>query len=818
MKPIRLLLLLITLLLTSTNNTTQNTIYLSIVLNPVMEEIWGDRIFDPFEAAHPGVEVILIPPPTGPVVTAPPSYDLQAHLESAREYATSADVVDVMSQPFAYLSVEMTRAGYYLDLKPLIDADAALDTTDFYEAAVQSFVWDGALWALPIQSYFWTLIYNRAAFDQANLNYPNANWTLDDFAEAVRVLTQRDTNGEVQVPGYMIRIANELPYLLATLTGRGFYDPTVTPNEPLFTQPELIEAMETLVALEEEGSVQWPDIVNPPGWVEDVALRLAPLSSVIPPFPEELPIAAAPLPGGGMGVISSGYAISAGTAYPELAYELVKYLTTDPVITSIYWDNTPAYRHPGNPDDAEVDFQPLRHITPEVTALIEDAREHSLPASELRYGSYLMAASFGILLDGVDVKIALEDAEILARENSRLAAESRGASPLVVLLPNLPPESSQNEITLTFGVMAFMSPLPNADHWQQFLEEFAATDPQVGYVRLDSKLWGTPEEWDCFFAIGNITATPDSANLLDIAPLTAADPDFETQDFIGTALQTYQDGRRTLGLPMALYPVGLWYDQQVFLENDLPLPGYGWTTQEFETALNTVSARPALELRPHQISDLLALIATYGGLPFDFRTDPPTLDFTSEDTIAAIEQVLALIESGLVGQSSFDLATETNIENPALFTAVLDSRSREFSMMQHGDMDSTPYRLTTLPVGVDYAPVSFGVGGGYIITTSAYPEACYRLLSRLALRPDLYQAMPARHSILETSQIPMADEVVAYYRYLADLTRQPEAIVITRAFNWEYDQFREALARTLAGETDLHVALSEAEQSIEMRR
>lgn len=781
------------------------------------EEIWGERLFDLFEAEHPGVEVILVEPSMDHPGTVP-SYDLQAHLQYSREYATSADVVYVMSPPFANLTVEITRAGHYLDLKPLIDADEDLDAADFYSAALQSFEWDGALWALPNQADFWTLIYDREAFDQANLNYPNANWTLDDFAEAVRVLTQRDTNGEVQVPGFMIRVVNELTYLLASLSGSGFYDATFTPNEPVFSRPELVEVLQTLVELEEEGSLQWPDIVNPPGWVKDVPMRLAPLSSVIPPFPEELPIVAAPLPGGGMGVISSGYAISAGTAYPELAYELVKYLTTDPVITSIHWQITPTYRYPGNPDDAEVDFNPIQHITPEVAALIEDAREKSLPASELRYGDYLMGASFRVFLDRVDVRIALEDAEILARENSQVAAESRRAVPLVVSPPDLPPELPQNEITLDFGVLSFSSELPYADHWQHFLEEFATADPQVGYVRLDPKVWGTPAEWDCYFAVGNLTTTAASTNLLDITPLTTADPGFEAQDFIGTALQAYQDGPHTLGLPMALYPVGLWYDEQAFLEHSLPLPNYGWASQDLERVLHTVSVRPVLEMRPHSISDLLVLIAAYGGLPFDFRTDPPTLDFTSEETIAAIEQVLDLIESGVIGQLVFDVPTETGTGNPALFTAVLDSRSTEFSLMQHGDIDATPYRLTTLPVGIDFAPVVFSVGGGYITTTSAYPEACYRLLSRLARRPDLYQAMPARHSTLGAVQIPLSDEVVTYFRYLADVTRSPKAVVITRAFNEEFDQFQRALARTLAGEVDLRAALSEAEQTIQAQR
>ena len=45
------------------------------------------------------------------------------------------------------------------------------------------------------------VIYDPAAFDQQGLPYPDAGWTLDNFADVDRAFAEFDANGDVTAPG-----------------------------------------------------------------------------------------------------------------------------------------------------------------------------------------------------------------------------------------------------------------------------------------------------------------------------------------------------------------------------------------------------------------------------------------------------------------------------------------------------------------------------------------------------------------------------------------------------------------------------------------
>src|SRR5690606_31340207 len=97
-------------------------------------------------------------------------------------------------------SVEAARAGYFMNLDPLIATDSPSDIDDFFPAIWKSAQWDDGTWYIPTSAYIDMLAYDIAAFDEARLVYPNENWTFDDFANAVRELTVYDQEGNVTVP------------------------------------------------------------------------------------------------------------------------------------------------------------------------------------------------------------------------------------------------------------------------------------------------------------------------------------------------------------------------------------------------------------------------------------------------------------------------------------------------------------------------------------------------------------------------------------------------------------------------------------------
>ena len=80
------------------------------------------------------------------------------------------------------------KLGLILNLNDLATADEGFSVDDFYPQIMQHLVvsLDGgdALWGVPRDASAFGLYYNADLFDEAGLDYPNADWTWEDFANA----------------------------------------------------------------------------------------------------------------------------------------------------------------------------------------------------------------------------------------------------------------------------------------------------------------------------------------------------------------------------------------------------------------------------------------------------------------------------------------------------------------------------------------------------------------------------------------------------------------------------------------------------------
>src|SRR5690606_38842910 len=236
------------------------------------------------------------------------------------------------------------------------------------------------------------------------------------------------------------------------------------------------------------------------------------------------------------------------------------------------------------------------------------------------------------------------------------------------------------------------------------------------------------------------------------------------------------------GIPIAIFPSAIWYNVQELLAVDSEPSQNIWTIDKFEDLINNVEIQPLLELRSSSISDILLLIAAYGGLPFDYRTNPPILDITGRETIAAIQRVSLLIRDGTISHRLFDSFLGNNESEPLAFTDILDSSSYQLARLSATTEVGEIYGLTSFPVGAQYIPLSFSTGAGYISSTTLYPEACYRLLSNLSNEVTLYMAMPTRISVLDRLEIELAlpEELLDFYHNFAQSLQNPAAVIIPR--------------------------------------
>lgn len=770
----------------------QETTIITIAVPELLENAYELAIAD-FEAANPTIQVEIVT--SGGFQSAiNANQALEDYLNEVADYVSSADVLRVDSDN---LTPEATLAGYFLDLSPLASSDSALNTADFYTALWNSFQWENGIWALPAAGSVSTLFYNPSLFDEAGVPYPDASWTLADFADALRKLTQYDADGVTSRPG-MVNINGDLGGLFLSLLGENIYDETAFPTRPDFSNPNLETLLTTWAELTSEGVFRLSeefDFSNVP-MIYGTQIGGGPGG-------QSRTIATLP-PGGRAAVNADGFAVSAGTAHPEAAYALARFLTAHPQTINSFFGSQPARRSMvGVEAEAAGDgptFQFGGAISAEMQAIIDMAFESGLSSAERRFAGELSDAVDTMIADGTDARNVLNDLQATLITETDSAIAQRESVNITVATPNLAPALADDEIAINFGASSFASPFPNEEAWQTAAQAFAESDPEVGYVNLETifiePLDPMATQFDCFYMPNNSVPTADLSLLLNLSPLVDSDPTVDRNDFVGNTLGDVMRENQTYALPISIQPTLLRYNTEYFNQAGSALPTTGWTTSQFEDALHALTFitgdTPPFQLDGIGNSTLLMLIAAYGGLPIDYRTNPPTINYTDSATVDAIRQVLDLARDGLMEYTAlgrtggFIITANAEAKTPAIYTQTLNG----FSFGGGGGLafiggGSAPEEaentdgMTTFPTGTQYNVASYDVSAAYISATTQYPEACYRFISYLSRQISLIDTMPARRSMIDHPDLVAAqgEQAPTFYHQLDTLLQQPNTIV-----------------------------------------
>ena len=229
-----------------------------------------------------------------------------------------------------------------LDVQPLLDADATFPRDDYPTALLDLFRYAGGLYGLPDGLTTRVLFYNQELFDAAGVAYPNADWTMDDFAAAAEALTGGDATDRQY--GFAAIHADDLLFYLAR-TGAAPYRVSGAEFTPDFTNPAVEAAIREYVQLlaavapetrlnnydQNSGSNEPYQLVNE----GRVAMWLSsgigtshlgetlPFTIGIAPIPlREQPLSSADL-------VSEGLFISADTANPAACWAWLRFLSDD---------------------------------------------------------------------------------------------------------------------------------------------------------------------------------------------------------------------------------------------------------------------------------------------------------------------------------------------------------------------------------------------------------------------------------------------------------------------------------------------------------
>ncbi|MBN1660383.1 MAG: sugar ABC transporter substrate-binding protein, partial [Anaerolineae bacterium] len=132
-----------------------------------------------------------------------------------------------------------------------LEGSETLHASDLYPQALEAFQWDGQTWCVPQNISSLVVYYNRGLFDAADLPYPAAGWTWDEFLRTARALT-RDLDGDGQIDQYGAGISPGLFRLAPFLwqNGAELVDDPAQPTRLALDSPAALDAFQWLVDLQ----------------------------------------------------------------------------------------------------------------------------------------------------------------------------------------------------------------------------------------------------------------------------------------------------------------------------------------------------------------------------------------------------------------------------------------------------------------------------------------------------------------------------------------------------------------------------------------
>lgn len=322
--PRLLLVLLIALLSTTTGVNAQDAPMTTLLLNvpPWYMNDFDQDYFADFYSANPNVRVEVHYDENAmwrPL--SPSSHSLDEHLAVVSPHAASFDVIWVRDL-YSALTPEAVHAGLFVDLLPLASADAVFHPSDLYPSAWRAFQWEGGLWALPYLTIPLVVAYDAVQFDAVGLSYPDETWNLERFIEAGRALTTLSQSGEFTRPGFF---GTFLP-LIRHEYDSPFFDDSSGQIVPNFATPAMAEIVTQAV----EGALD----IHPPGPFNNerppmLWTSIERLSEEWQTFTEQT-LTPVLMPFNYVEV--EGFAVSAESSRPELAYQLACYLMLHPTL------------------------------------------------------------------------------------------------------------------------------------------------------------------------------------------------------------------------------------------------------------------------------------------------------------------------------------------------------------------------------------------------------------------------------------------------------------------------------------------------------
>ncbi len=185
-----LLVLVVAMLPIAASTNAQDKVTIRITTWAGVEEAAElQEIIDEVNASQDAIEIIHEPKPS----------DYYTVLQTALAGNEAADLMWI-----DYGHLEWAFDGVYLDISDYIAADdrATADPEDYFPGIWDAGLVEGGTWGLPWIAQPLVLFYNKDIFDEMGVEYPNPDWTWDDFRAAAIAVTNEDHYGFTMQQGW----------------------------------------------------------------------------------------------------------------------------------------------------------------------------------------------------------------------------------------------------------------------------------------------------------------------------------------------------------------------------------------------------------------------------------------------------------------------------------------------------------------------------------------------------------------------------------------------------------------------------------------
>ena len=773
-----------------------NQITVLFAANEVLMASYNDLIAA-FEKDNPGIKVktISINEILGLGLTGGQWPD-----DADQKLAAAADVISLQAG-----NQGMSDKGLIRDLKPFIDADTAFQPGDFFPGALERYQWNGGTWGVPVTAEFEFIVYDRDAFDQAGVKYPEPGWTWDDFTAKVKALTQRAGDqvtkwGFVQqFPSHNGAIASRVKSLL---------DNSTDPATPRFDQPDVRAAVRWYTDLYLKDKVtpyfEVPKDVSafnlPEGyklvqqgqaatWVDNglswqISKQQKPKLGIVP-FPVDRDLTqTSPL-------YVQGVVLSSGTKNPEAAWRWINYLSRQAPKDIATFKQLPARRSVLESSGL------LDKLDQEYAAAVRFALDHVVKQEASPAFDALNDAVESILKGEKSIEDALAEAQTKGKdaiaEAEKKKAEATPVPTVVVVAPKETPVN-QNATTIKFslGTAAF-----NAPAYRDLAERFMEANPDIlveiktpDLTNAAIDIPNVAKDVDCFTWAPSLQDPKNLEAILNLEPFIDADPSFDKADFYPATLDQFTAQGQLWALPAEVTPYVIEYNKDMFDAAKVPYPKPGWTMDDFLATAKALTKGNGDQKQYgfvgdyYESTDLVLMLQQLGARLLDESADPPKVVFDDPAMRQALQWYVDLHAkydvkpvfvtdfAELLSKASTALVERETLVNDGR-AAMWTAYGGQPNLLGDDQRQKLNIGVVPLPIG------AAGPKGGSYVTSSGYfisadtpaKQACWKWIDFLTEQADVRQGLPARRSVAESEAYKQkmgAERAAAYQASLGE--------------------------------------------------